>query len=215
MPFTPTEFFDVFRRYNEAVWPVQLLLVAASLVAVVRAFRPSSSAGSVTALVLAMLWLWMGVMYHAAFFRRINPVAAVFGALFVAQGVIFAWLGIRETPLTFRARFDAAGVAGGLVIVYALLLYPLIGLLAGHRYPAAPTFGVPCPTTIFTLGLLLWAEPPLPRPAVIIPLLWAVVATIGGVQLGVPEDFGLTIAAAIATPVILFSKRRRVLATAA
>ena len=215
MPFTPTEFFDVFRRYNEAVWPVQLLLVAASLVVVVLAFRPSSRVGGVGVLVLAMLWLWMGVMYHGAFFRQINSVAAVFGAVFVGQGMIFAWLGIRERPVTFRARFDAAGVAGGLLIVYALLLYPLIGLLAGHRYPAAPTFGVPCPTTIFTLGLLLWAEPPLPRPAVIIPVLWAVVATIGAVQLGIPEDFGLTIAAAIVAPVMLFSKRSRALAPAA
>jgi hypothetical protein len=215
MPFTPTEFFDVFRRYNEAVWPAQLLLVAASLMVVVLAFRPSSSAGRVSVLVLAMLWLWAGVIYHGAFFRQINPVAAVFGAVFVVQGVIFAWLGIRERPVTFRARRDPAGVAGGLMIVYALLLYPLIGLLAGHRYPAAPTFGVPCPTTIFTLGLLLWAEPPVPRPAVVIPVLWAVVATIGAVQLGVPEDFGLTIAAAIAAPVMLFSRRQRVLATPA
>lgn len=215
MPFTPTEFFDVFRRYNEAVWPVQLLLVAASLVVVVLAFRPSSSAGSVSVLVLAMLWLWMGVMYHAVFFSQINPMAAVFGAVFAVQAGIFVWLGIRETPVVFRARLDGAGVAGGLMIVYALLFYPVIGLLAGHRYPAAPTFGVPCPTTILTLGLLLWAEPPLPRLAVIIPVLWAVVATLGAVQIGIPEDFGLTIAAAIAAPMLLFSKRQRALATVA
>ena len=71
-----------------------------------------------------------------------------------------------------------------------------------------PTFGAPCPTTIFTLGLLLWAEPPVPRGAVVVPALWAGIGTVGAVVLGVPEDFGLTIAAVIAILVALFAPQR-------
>ena len=37
--FTRDEFFDVFRRYDEAVWPAQWLLAALALVAVVFAVR--------------------------------------------------------------------------------------------------------------------------------------------------------------------------------
>lgn len=214
MPFTAGEFFEVFRRYNEAVWPLQFLLVAAGLVVVVLAIRAHPNAGRIAMLVMALLWVWMGVVYHFAFFRHINPAASLFGVASVVQAALFVWLGIRAKHITIRVRHDGVGATGALLILYALVLYPVVGLLAGHRYPAAPTFGLPCPTTIFTLGLLLWAEPPLPRWVVIIPALWSGIATVAAVQLGVPEDFGLTIAAMIAVPIILFSRRGETLATA-
>ncbi|WP_414541485.1 DUF6064 family protein [Nostoc sp. CCY0012] len=30
-------------------------------------------------------------------------------------------------------------------------MYPLIGYALGRIFPTSPTFGVPCPTTIFTV----------------------------------------------------------------
>lgn len=213
MPFTAGEFFEVFRRYNEAVWPLQFLLVAAGLVVVVLALRSHPNAGRMAMLVMALLWAWMGMVYHFAFFRHINPAASLFGLVSVVQAAIFVWLGTRERRVAVRVRHDGVGATGALLILYAFVLYPVVGLFAGHRYPAAPTFGVPCPTTIFTLGLLLWAEPPLPRRVVIIPALWSAIATVAAVRLGVPQDFGLTIAAMIAVPIILFSRRGETLAT--
>jgi hypothetical protein len=214
MPFTAAEFFDVFRRYNEAVWPLQLLLVAAGLVVVVLALRSHPDTGRIAMLVMALLWLWMGVVYHLAFFRRINPAASLFGVVSVVQAALLVWLGARAKHVTLLVRHDRVGAAGALLILYALVLYPVVGFLAGHRYPAAPTFGVPCPTTIFTFALLLWVEPPPPKAVVIIPALWAAIATVAAAQLGVPQDFGLTIAAMIAVPIILFSRRGDALATA-
>lgn len=214
MPFTAAEFFDVFRRYNEAVWPLQFLLAAAGLVVVILALRSHPRAGRIAMLVMALLWVWMGVVYHVAFFRRINPTASLFGVVFVMQAALFIWLGTRAKHIAIRVRRDGVGATGALLILYALVLYPVVGFLAGHRYPAAPTFGLPCPTTIFTLGLLLWVESPLPRSVVIVPALWSAVATVAAVQLGVPQDFGLTVAAVIAIPIILFSRRGNALAAA-
>ena len=48
----------------------------------------------------------------------------------------------------------------------------------------------------------------------IIPALWSAIATVAAVQLGVPEDFGLTIAAMIAVPILLLSRRGETLAPA-
>ena len=214
MPFTTAEFFDVFRRYNEAVWPLQVVLLAAAVAVVVRALPPRRNADRLGMLVVATFWLWMGVVYHFAFFRQINPAAAAFAVLFVVQGGVFVWLGARNNYITLRPRRGIVGTAGALLIVYAIVLYPVIGLLDGHRYPATPTFGAPCPTTIFTLGVLLWAERPVPRGTVVIPALWAVIATVAALQLQVREDFGLTIAAVIAVPIILSSRQRGTLATA-
>jgi len=39
--------------------------------------------------VLAFLWLWMAVVYHAGFFADINPMAWVFALIFVLQSVLF------------------------------------------------------------------------------------------------------------------------------
>ena len=84
---------------------------------------------------------------------------------------------------------------GGMVIIYALVLYPLLGWLSGHIYPRNPTFGAPCPVTIFTLGLLLWARPP--AWIIGIPVGWALVATSASWFFGVLEDLALIPAAAV------------------
>jgi hypothetical protein len=65
---------------------------------------------------------------------------------------------------------------------------------------------VPCPTTIFTLGLLLFAAPPVPRIAFLVPLLWAAVGSVAAVSLGVVEDFGLLAAGAVG--IVAFLKSR-------
>lgn len=64
--------------------------------------------------------------------------------------------------------------------------------------PAMPTFGLPCPTTIYTLGLLLWAERPMPRWLLTVPLAWSVLGASAARQLGVWEDLGLVAAGVLA-----------------
>lgn len=58
-------------------------------------------------------------------------------------------------------------------------------------YPEMPTFGLPCPTTIFTIGLLCFAVWPLPRSPLIVPLLWCLVGAQAAFLLGVKPDLGL------------------------
>lgn len=207
IPFTIGEFLDVFRRYNETVWPAQWILVILALVAVVAALR-ARRLSRTPLFILAVLWLWMGLVYHLAFFRSINPAAVVFGSLFIVQAGVFAWLALRKPAVRFTVQRDTAGLLGALVILFALVIYPSLGWLAGHRYPAAPTFGLPCPTTVFTFGLMLWAQPALPRRVFIIPVLWSVVATVAAFQLGMVEDFSLPLAAIVASAVMVRSGQR-------
>jgi len=146
------------------------------------------------AAVLALFWAWMGIAYHWAFFARINPAAYLFGALFVVQGILLAAAAARGS-VAFRFRPQARGRLGLGLIAYAMAVYPLIGPALGHGWPRAPVFGVaPCPTTIFTLGLLLWAERA-PRGLVAIPVLWSLVGASAAALLGVWEDLGLIVAA--------------------
>jgi hypothetical protein len=157
LPFTTDQFLGVFRDYNQAIWPVQVVAYLLGLGAIAFTFRRAPWSDRAIGGVLAVFWLWMGAVYHLTFFREINPAAVLFGGLFLVQGLLFVYVGILRNGLTFRARSDLYGWVGGLFMAYALAIYPLIGALLGHGYPQAPMFGVaPCPATIFTFGLLLW-----------------------------------------------------------
>jgi hypothetical protein len=161
------------------------------------------------------LWGWMGTAYHVAFFQLINPAAEVFGVVFLLQAGLFAtWAAIHHQGGIGRVR--GAGVwVGGLMLAYAFLIYPALGWLLGHRYPASPTFGLPCPTTIATFGLFVWATPRPPWWLWVIPLGWTLVATSAALNLGMFEDLGLLAAGLTAAAWLWYRSRHvRVVASA-
>lgn len=197
LPFSQAQFFAVFTRYNEAVAPAQILLLTLGIGAVALALRPTRWSDRLIGAVLAGLWLWMGVVYHWWFFRPINPVATVFGAAFVVEGGLLLWYAVVRRRVAFRApKSLRGGVALGLLL-YAFAAYPALGWVLGHRYPAAPTFGLPCPTTIATLGLMLWTSGRPPLAIMMIPWAWGLVGTVAAFQLGMREDLALLPALAI------------------
>jgi len=207
IPFTADEFFAVFEAYNRAAWPAQIVLVLTALAVVLLAAGSWSRRDTVIAGLLGLLWIWMGAIYHLAFFTAINPAAYLFGALFVLQGLLF-FVEARRGRIAFHATRDAYGWTGAAIAGYALVLYPALGMLAGHGYPAMPTFGAPCPTTIFTFAVLLWADRNVPARLLVIPVLWSLIGVAAALSLGVPEDLGLIVAAVAATTPILVRKRR-------
>lgn len=146
----------------------------------------------------------MGIFYHMAYFSTINPAAWVFGALFVLEGLLFIIAGLAWGKLSFGFDRKAIPVVGAIFILYAMAVYPLIGLAFDHWYPRAPMFGVaPCPTTIFTFGLLLWAKGPVPAYILAIPLIWSIIGTMAATGLQVPQDYGLGIAGIIGTILVI------------
>ena len=206
LPFSQSEFFAVFAAYNAAVWPMQLLLVGLAVALVVVALRPRVWSSRFASGVLAFLWIWMGIVYHFGFFRAINPAAGFFAALFVLEGVLLGVTGGVRGRLDFHFQPALRGYVGALLIGYALVGYPLLASLMGHHFPATPTFGLPCPTTIFTLGMLLWLRRPASLPLLFIPLVWSLIGTSAAFQLGVREDLGLVVAGLL-TVVLRFVTR--------
>src|SRR5579872_3111931 len=152
--------------------------------------------------ILSFFWLWMAIVCHFLFFSAINRAAWLFGAIFILTAVQFAWYGILEDKLQFRIYGSVPSWFGALLISFALFGYPAIGHVLGHRYPANPTFGLPCPTTIFTIGVLLFAAQPVPRAVFAVPILWSVLGSIVAFKLSVPQDFGLLVAGLVAVPAL-------------
>jgi hypothetical protein len=60
-----------------------------------------------------------------------------------------------------------------------------------------PTFGLPCPTTIFTIGVLAFLKRPHPRSVFIVPVLWCVVGATAAFVLGVTQDLALIVAGTV------------------
>jgi hypothetical protein len=192
IPFSREQFMAAFSDYNDAVWPAQWLLLAAAVACVVLARVGTPRAGRAACAILALLWAWMAIAYHWAHFAAINPAAYAFAALFLAAAGLFASAAIRGT---LRFSLGARTAPWGLLLVaIALVGYPVASYLLGHRYPEMPTLGTPCPTTIFTLGMLLLCASPVPRTLLAIPLLWAAVGTVAAFAFQMYEDFALVFA---------------------
>ena len=98
-------------------------------------------------------------------------------------------------------------MTGIILVVFALVVYPLLGYASGHRYPFSPTFGLPCPTTIFTFGMLLMANKKFPVAILIIPFLWSIIGFTAAYHFWILEDTGLLAAGIIALPLILWRNR--------
>jgi hypothetical protein len=184
---------------------------ALGLVAVALAIRPRPHSSRVIAAILGASWLWMGLVYHLVFFRQVNPAALLFGLAFALQGLLWLWVGVVRPHLSFRVGRDVPSLVGGTFVLYAMVVYPIVGALLGHGYPRSPSFGVaPCPTTIFTFGLLLWTERPVPRLLLVIPFLWSLLGVSAAISLGIREDLGLVVAALLGTALLVWRDRRAV-----
>ena len=209
MPFTAQQFLDVFATYNESVFPAQIVMLVAAVIAVRLAGNRDTASSKAVVIVLSFYWLWMGVVYHWIFFSAINNVALLFGGFFVLQSIVLFYAGVIRTDLSFSQRSRPIKSIGTLFIVYALLIYPIIGLSAGHSYPYSPTFGLPCPTTIFTFGLLLRSGRSVPLYVLPVPVAWSLLGFSAAYALGIWEDVGLLIAGAVGGALLITSHARR------
>ena len=207
-PFTVEQFFNVFKNYNEAVFPMQAVFYLLSLFVVYLTIKPKSGTEKIVSGALALLWLWMGIVYHLVFFTAINNAAYLFGAMFVLQGILFLVTGVFQNRLSFKFRFDIFGITGIALIIFALVIYPIFGFFLGHVYPSSPTFGLPCPTTIFTFGILLLSDKKCPSVIMIIPFIWSVIGFTAAFSFGVIEDTGLLIAGLLTLTLHLVRKRK-------
>jgi Family of unknown function (DUF6064) len=203
IPFTIEQFFQVFEKYNKTIYPIQFVLLLVAAVVIFLATNRTPSRNNIISGLLGLLWLWTGIVYHLIFFTAISPPAYLFGTLFILQGLLFWYEGVARNCLSFRASRSFDGILGAVFIAYSLVIYPLIGYELGHIFPASPTFGTPCPTTIFTFGLLLWADRKISLSLLIIPVLWSIVGTSAAWNFGIKEDFGLLVTAIMGAAAIV------------
>ncbi len=207
VPFTFDEFLEMLERFNTDWWPAHVIMYALAAVAIYFAVRKTRYSGKVVTVVLVFFWIWVGTVFNLLYFSKLYPMAYLFVVLFILEGIILAWEGLFRDRIAFRVRADLFGLIGAILVIYALIGYPLIANFTGRGYPHLLLTGMmPCPTAIFTLGLLLWTENPIPKIVPVIPVIYALTGFVP-VKLGVVEDIGL-IAAGIVTGLLLVYRDR-------
>jgi hypothetical protein len=186
LPFTPDQFFSVLAEYNDAFWPVVVALWFATIAALTLVWRQPERWSPMLSAFLGALWLWNAAAYHAFLFTRINPAAWIFAALFAVEAVLLLRASRERRPAYFSA--SGARQAVGLALAAYSLAYPFLTMALGHDYPATPTFGLPCPTTILTIGMLLTVRGRAPATLSVVPVLWGFIGGSAAVLLHVQTD---------------------------
>ena len=207
-PITLEQFLEVFRNYNQAIFPMQIVFYLIGIVAIYSAIKPNAHSNKFISSILVFFWLWMGVVYHLIYFTEINKLAYLFGGLFIVQGILFMVLGVFQDKFSFQFKADKYGITGLILMVFALVIYPILGHFLGHNYPFSPTFGLPCPTTIFTFGLLLLNQKKCPIAILIIPFVWSIIGFMAAFQFGIIEDTGLLVAGLITMSLLIYRNKK-------
>jgi hypothetical protein len=195
LPFTAEAYFGAIEQCNLAAWPAQVVFYILAMSLIFLAARKSRA----TNVGLAFFWIWMGTSYFLRLSSSFGIVAYIFMALFIVQGFLFLKVRYKPGIGTFAS-------IGGVLIIYAMVAYPLLGMFLGHGYPEVQLLGLPAPTAIFTLGLLLWAAEAMPVYMFVVPVLWSLVGTLPAFMFGTLEDFGL-LAAGIAGAIGLLKRK--------
>jgi hypothetical protein len=191
MPFTIEMLLDYFAVYNERMWPLHVLAYVLGLLALAPLFRRGKTWNRAVTGVLAFLWLWIGLIFWR---QAAADMAMLYGPtiLFAVQGALFLHALARDV-IAYEPARDIRTAVGLAFTAYALVGYPLVGLLVGHVYPQtalSPLF--PCPGTLLTFGVLLLARR-VPWHLLIIPIFWAFSGVLWA-YLGMVEDIGLVLA---------------------
>ena len=169
--FSPRVYRRMFELHNAALWPLPLVMLAIGTAMPALAILRPRQAGRPIAILLAVLWAWVGWSFVWERYATINWVAAYAAPLFAIEALLFLILGGAFNRLSFAWR-QVRGMAGILLVALALG-YPLLAPMFGRPWHGAEFFGIaPDPTAIATLGFLLVARGRSTLLLYPIPLLW-------------------------------------------
>jgi hypothetical protein len=200
--FDLQEFLKVLENYNQDIWPLQVLAYFLGVIVLLHSFKKGNLSNKFILVILSIFWIWTGLVFSTFYWAPTYEFAYSFSVLFIVQGILFL-TALSKSNFSVHFKSNLYSIIGLIFIFYAMFGYQILGYFIGHVYPKYFPFGlVPCPTTIFTIGLFLMANRKIPVYLVIIPLL-AALAGIVAVSNGIWEDIGLIVAGLIGAAYLL------------
>ena len=149
-------FFNNVGAYNVSIFPMQIItLVVAIILTYLLFVRPSTIVNKLIKIYLSFTFVWFVLMFP---FEGVFKIG--FGLVHIVIAILF-FIDIFTAKIEFKFPETSGKRYFMLFLIFsAFALYPLIEYMSGHLYPKILLFGVaPCPTTIFSLALLIGAVP--------------------------------------------------------
>jgi hypothetical protein len=106
--FSPRVYWRMFELHNAALWPLHVLTLAAGIIILLVAWRPTTWARARwIAFIRAILWIFVGWSFLWNRYATINWAAAYLAPAFAVEGILLLILSIRD-----GLAFDRRGPAG-------------------------------------------------------------------------------------------------------
>lgn len=208
LAYSAEVYLALMEQYNTSVWPAQLAAWLMGALAIALIARPSRMASVIVCMILAAFWIWAGIAFYWRVLSPLYFAAPVIAGLFALQGFFCIYVAVRRDDLIFRLSYGVAGWVGIALLASAIAVYPLLCVLAGLDWIQMAMFGVTAPSTaLFTLGVLLLAEPRIPWGVGIIPFLWTLYAGYVAWALPMSHDYTLPAAGLVALMAALHKAR--------
>jgi len=197
--FSAQTYYRLFELYNLEWWPLHILALALGAAVLLLGRRGGERAGRAIAVILALCWLWVAWGFYWQRYASINLAAAYFAWAWGVQALLLLWLGGVRGRLASAPASRLQWRTGRVLLIFALLLFPLIAPLLGRSWTQAELFGMaPDPTALATLGVLLYAGA---RPAWAlfpIPVAWCLISGITLWAMDAPDFAVVPLAALLA-----------------
>jgi hypothetical protein len=191
--FSPRTYYRLLEIYNAAIWPAQILAVGLGLAisGMTRASAPDARRDRFIASLLAAVWLWVAIAFHAHRYSTLTWSARYYAWGFGLEAALLLWTGVIRGRLLFERRLPGAAI-----FLFALVVQPVIGVLFGRTWRQVEVFGVaPDPTAIATLGLLLLVAGRVRWELMVVPLFWCAISGATLAAMKAPDAWIMAVAA--------------------
>ncbi len=149
IPFSQEVLVSLFRRYNESLWPSQLLILFIFLFFLLTKTHHKK----IFLVPLALSWAFIGYIFHLKFLENILWAGNLTGWLFFMEALVLSCLIFmnslkRHKPISIFMRF-------GMALLWASILFPLSYLQPISSKQILLLGWDPTATSLATLGVLL------------------------------------------------------------
>jgi hypothetical protein len=152
--FSPRTYWRMFELQNEALGPVAILMLGIGGIVIFLAARRTTESFRWAAIILAVLWAFVGYTFLWNRYAGINWAIAYVAPAFGVEALLLLVAGFR--PVIVRDLRSISAWTGYFFLACATAGMPLLAPLQGRDRTTGEVFGIaPDPTAIATLGLLL------------------------------------------------------------
>ncbi len=205
--FTERTYCRLSELHNRDLWPAHIAALAAGVALPFLLRRADIRSGRIVSALLAVAWLTVAWAYFWQRYATIHWAGRHIAALFVAQALWLAWVGVVRARLVFAPGTSLAWRSGFAVTAFAVLLQPLVGKALGRSWVQTEIFGLmPDPTVAATFGVVL-ATARVRWSLLVVPVLWSVFSGLTLRALGARDAFVLPLL--VAASVVMAGLRHR------